>query len=556
MIDHSNSRQDAQLLPLGPVPTIVWPLLAGLLSVGLYMFNLGRPPHPDELYHMLAARGFIETGEFRIADGIYERGALQTWMSAQAMIWLGDSLAVARLPSVLIMGLVNSLLAFWLVKRAGLTASLIAVALFAISPFAVETAQLVRFYAPQVMAFLLGTILVFEARRDARRWWLFGPPALACFWLAMDLQPTSVMGLVALMIWLGVSLIPAWVGLATGHRSKHKLLAIALPLLAILAGIAVVLSPMGADFWYQYRWVPAFNRHVSDQFYFYHGWFILYYPAVWPFLGLICLLAIRSRPDIGFMCSVLFCLSFLLASFAGTKSLRYFVFAQPFFFTVIGLALAPSVGSCWRAIGRLRADLAEMVPIFGERGRRLVAQILIGLAIAFFVLANGAVVRTVGLMAGFSIGPEKPDVDWRAALPALRPYLEDTDIVVTQSDLEMFYYLGDFDLFVVPPGVDGRPDEADFSNDFRTGRTVIGTLPAVQQVLACYDRGLWVSNVRRWGDASMSNEGIEKFVAANAQPIELASGSRMLAFHWDARVAPDDFDCSDMPESTRNRVYE
>lgn len=551
---------DASTSPSSSKPSFLtstlWPILAGLLSVAFYMLNLERVPHPDELYHMLAARGFIETGEYRIADGIYERGALQTWMSAKMMMWLGDSLAVARLPSVFIMGLVNALLAFWLIRRTSLTVSLIAVTLFAISPFAVETAQLVRFYAPQVLAFLLGTILVFETSRNPKRWWLYVPPALASFYLALDLQPTTVMGLVALCVWLGLILIPAWVAMITNPNNKFRLLGIVIPILAIIAGVALSLSPLGADFWYQYRWVPAFNRHVTDQFYFYHGWFLLYYPVIWPFLGLMCLLAIRARPDIGFLCATLFVMSFLLASFAGTKGLRYFVFAQPFFFTLIGLTLAPWVATIKQGIAQLRHDLADLIPILPQQGRKLLASFLVGLALAFLVVGNGAIVRTITLMAGITVGPEKPDVNWRQALPDLRPRLENAQIFVTMADLETFFYLGDFDLFLVPPGIDDKPDEADFSQDYRTGKTVIGTLDAMQQILACYESGLLLTNVRRWGNPAMSNPDIEEFIEANTQALELPASSRVLAFAWDEPLNIEGASCTDMPEAVRDRSYE
>ena len=536
--------------------TWLWPLLAGFLSILFYMFNLERPPHPDELYHVLAARGFIESGEYRIAEGIYERGALQTWMSAQMMMWFGDTLAVARMPSVLIMGAVNALLAAWLVWRAGFTASLIAVILFAVSPFAVETAQLVRFYAPQVLAFLAGVLLVFETRMSPRRWWIYIPPALFAFWLAIDLQPTSVMGLLALAIWLGLTLLPHWLAMLTGGDGRLRLLAIAIPVLLAIAGLVLIVSPLGADFWYQYRWVPAFNRHVTDQFYFYHGWFLLYYPVLWPFLGLICLLAIRAHPNAGFLCSALFVTSFLLASFAGTKGLRYFVFAQPFFFAMLGMALAPLPGMAIEWLKRLCSDFAALIPMLGERGRQWLAGALVAMAMLFLIVANGAVVRTLGLMAGVSIGPEKADVDWRAALPELRPYLEDADIVVTMADLETLFYIGDFDLFLVPPGVDGKPDQADYSQDYRTGKTVIGTPQAIERIMACYNSGLFLTNMRRWGVRSMSNVETEKFIETHAQKLELPAASRVLAFHWQAPVAANGQDCNGMPVPVRDRQYD
>ena len=51
----------------------------------LYTINIDRFPHPDELYHILAARGLLESGEPRIAEGVYERVFAHTWLIARLL---------------------------------------------------------------------------------------------------------------------------------------------------------------------------------------------------------------------------------------------------------------------------------------------------------------------------------------------------------------------------------------------------------------------------------------------------------------------------------------
>ena len=70
----------------------VVPLALFVACALLYSINLGRMAHPDEYYHILAAHGLLATGEPRIAEGIYTRVYLHTWLVAQSFALFGESL--------------------------------------------------------------------------------------------------------------------------------------------------------------------------------------------------------------------------------------------------------------------------------------------------------------------------------------------------------------------------------------------------------------------------------------------------------------------------------
>ncbi len=90
------------------------PLCLALAAGLLYSINLGRLPQPDELHHAIAARGLLAHGIPSIAEGQYDRVLLHSWMVAGAYALFGDSLAVARLPSVLCMAVLVGLMFVWL----------------------------------------------------------------------------------------------------------------------------------------------------------------------------------------------------------------------------------------------------------------------------------------------------------------------------------------------------------------------------------------------------------------------------------------------------------
>ena len=66
-----------------------WPWLAPslLFLVFLLLYSIGLDDGlavHDEIHHILAAQGLIATGEPRIAEGLYTRGYVYTWMVAQS----------------------------------------------------------------------------------------------------------------------------------------------------------------------------------------------------------------------------------------------------------------------------------------------------------------------------------------------------------------------------------------------------------------------------------------------------------------------------------------
>ena len=175
------------------------PILFGIVVALVYGINLGHLPHPDELYHILAAQGWLATGEPRIGDGFYTRALPQTWLIAQSLALFGDTLAAARVPSVLFMSLLAVALFLWLRREAGAGAAWLGAGLFAISPFAIAIAQFARFYAPQCLSFGLACWLVYAGMsRAGTRRLVYLALALPLLIFASYLQPTTLIGIVGL----------------------------------------------------------------------------------------------------------------------------------------------------------------------------------------------------------------------------------------------------------------------------------------------------------------------------------------------------------------------
>ena len=389
----------------------IWlvPCVLFLAACALYGINLDRVPHPDELYQILAAQGLLATGEPRIAEGLYTRAYAQTWLIAQSLALAGDNLTAARLSSVVGIAGTVTLLFVWLRAVAGPAAAWTAAILFALSPFAVLAAQFARIYGVQTLAFFVGSLCLYQAASAAGPLWrraAWALVALPPLLLALHLQPTTLLGCVGLGLWLAGAIGLPWLRDPAVPARRKRLVLLGLVAAGALVLLAAVATGLLADFWHSYRWTPLFNREQQDAFWFYHLWYTLLYPSLWPLTGLLALVAIAVHPRAASMALLVFAVGFLLNSFAGPKSLRYIAYAQPFLFVLWGIGLvslwpAPRPGPA--ASPRLEAIAGPPFPGWAGWAGCLVAG-----ALLFLALANPAWLRTATLLADINVPGEAP----------------------------------------------------------------------------------------------------------------------------------------------------
>ncbi len=511
------------------------PLLAGA-SAALYAINLDRPENPDELYHVLAARGLLETGEPRIADGRYERGYLFTWLVAVFFRIFGESLAVARLPSLIATVCLVVALHLWVRREAGPLAGWLVAGLYAVSPFAVLIAQFSRFYAIQALAFTLGCWAVHELARTSPRSLRFTILLVAAgslFGLAAVLQPTTYLGLTGLAVWATLVLLGRGFRSADLSPVRRTILLVALAVLVFAVLVVGWSSGVVEDAWLRYRRVEIFNIETEDQFWFYHFWYVLYYPTLWTLTAPLALLAIVRAPLLGGMATVVFAVSFLLNSFAGSKSLRYIAYAQPLLFVIWGLALAALAPALRRAGSRLREELRAGIDPAGRWGVRI-GSILVGGAFVSILLVNPFWLRTASVLAVRPLGPEIPDADWRRAAPVLAPLLAEVAVVVDTEELGPLYHLGRHDILFSPSKFGELVGEIrdGFVVDPRTGRPIVATLEALERIVVCYPSGLFLAPRMHWHRTHFADTKVIGLLEDHGEPVALPAESHVHAYVW------------------------
>ena len=526
------------------------PVVVGLLALAVYSINLNYTPLFDELYHVLGAQGFLEHGEPRIADGVYPRAKLFTALVALWFDWFGQSVAVARSISVLTGGILLVCLFTWTRAVAGSWAAWFSTIPFLVSPFAIEMFQYSRFYALQALLFWLGAVATYALtahRPSAVRASLLALGAAVCFAGAFYLQITTAIGLIGIALWLIVSVALPWTRALTQKRRRAVLVGIALvaPILAFLA-----FSTYGPELISRYRWTPLWAASERNDFWFYHFWLNLYYPSLWPIFPLAALVALAHQPKPALFSVCIFVPALLVTSFGGMKALNYIFYIIPFLFVIWGIAFTSVI----TGLRNFTIDVASRgLVAVGIAPKRWLVTTVIACTIGFMLLANTASVRAVAMLAGVTVPPEVVHPDWAAAAGPLRPWLDDASVVLTTSDLETLYFLGDYDVLINRSRLSEVPDKIEFGRDPRTGRPIVSTPESVALIIDCFPDGLIVTSKHRWRVPHQLDDATADLIIKRTAPLELPRSSQMMAFHWEGPPNSDaQASCADLPSMQRN----
>lgn len=516
-------RKGMQTPGFGSFPhAVVISALAVAIGAFAVLFRVGllnAAPEFDELYHVLAARGWLENGRPTILDGEYTRALLYTRAVAEFMSLAGSGdVAVARLVSVAAGSLVPVILFLWLYRLAGLAPALIASAFAIAWPQSIIEAQFVRFYAVQVLAFLTGATalyLTFQTRGAERTIWAVA--TLVAWAFALHLQIASLFGIAGAIGWAVVRIVfdrfASW-------RSRAVLVA-GLALVFLLCLAAAAGTGLLQKGWALYRWTPPHAAELRDYVGFYHNQFEHWYGVLWWMTPLLAAIALWTRPELTSYCLAIFGVCFLVHSFGGMKSLRYLSYATPFLFSVWALSAVAIV---------------EMV--VRRAGWKAAAPFAVVAAVGLFAL-NSFANRSVDLALGQGL-PARGD--WRHASDVVSDWAS-APFSMTTRELHMIAHVGPYDLLYSFSRISEIDPPADFSVDHRTGRPVIGSSEALAAVLDCERDGLLVTSPLWW---ERNGQMVQGLLSERQLEIEQREEGSVKAIRW---VDPEmqDGDCSGAP---------
>jgi hypothetical protein len=508
-----------------------------ILSILVRLVDLGQLARFDELYTLLAARGWLSDGEPRIAEGVYSRAELYTIFIAWWLKLFGDTLVVARLPSVLFGSLLAVVVFLWTNAVAGRTAAWISGLFVTLASISVEMSQYARFYALHALTFWLGAIGVYALSTGQRvstyRQLAVAVGTILSLLVALYLQVITLIGGVGLFVWFGVAVVLPGLARRCRHPAQFWGAFSALTLAAGLIAAVVLASGIVDELLQRYLFVPLTVIHHQGEFWFYHLHLIERYPTLWPVFPFLALIAVAARPRPSLFAICVFGVVFAICSFAGHKSWHLLFFALPFLFVVWAIALAslcqPLRAIVWQASNRV-------VPHVSSGPRRLLASILIGGSFAFLLLANGSTARTILRPLGIQLG-EGFNAGWPAAVPQLEPWVHEADVVLTSHELHMLYYLDRADIVVSKERL-AEVGDTEFARDPRTGLPVISLPGSLKLIMACYPNGVIVTDtLKGWRAPTVIDQEVSDFIVAHAEPLDLPERARLKAFHWRTPIA-------------------
>lgn len=519
------------------------------VTVALRIAGLGFAPAYDEVFHIMAARSWLENGTFCIADCLreYGRGVPFTYMVVGSFALFGESLVTARIPSVVVGTLLVFAVFFWMRREVSSPAAWIAAGLCAVAPELIGWSQTSRFYAMQALFVWCGAGLFYLAVFEER--WRFRAAAavvsIACFALAREVQVSTLIPVAAVGLW--------FVGWLFAHRSHvaPRIRWLAIGGAAVVGVVFLAWQWPTLDlYWQQYRaQTNLIHLGEIDNPFFYHAWFTWMYSYLYALFPIAILLALVKRPRPALFLTVMFTVSFIAHSFGGFKGDRLILYAFPYFFAVWGIALAAIVPAL---IEYVRGGFGRLRILASERWASMVVTTSVAAALVFAALNTEALQTTLRLATvdgddWWSAPWYRGHTNWDSVRPQLEPLADTVDVVVSSAMLRTLYYFGRTDagisrtaLFV--PGDDGGLRD-EFWRDWRTGTPVISTPESVGQVIRCHASGLILVEAGHWRLPAVVPPETADVIEALADEIPLPPGSRARAFTWRTPTDERSADC-------------
>jgi 4-amino-4-deoxy-L-arabinose transferase-like glycosyltransferase len=513
-------------------------LLIGALALAVRLVGFGKPPHIDELYHILAAQSLLGDGDLAIANGSpYTRAWAFTYLIAGLFRIFGDGVLIARLPA-LVGGVALVVAVFlWVRHIAGQGPAWAAAVLLALYPEAVSLSQFTRFYTLHALAYWTAALCLYcllEGRaagigRAAR----LATISIASLAVALHFQPTTKIGIGALLAWAVVAHGPRLRGTVRSHTYGKALIYTAVAGTLILF-TAVLVADIPADLWRTYRYADLWAEPSRNEIRFYHWILLEDYPAFWALFPMVLLLALKRHMRFALFCTAIFSVILLAHTFAAWKYERYVFYGMPFFLTLVGLAVAEA-GVVLHVY--LRAVLSNLSGALSIPIRRT---IVIGFwcGSAFFLFAGTPALRP------WKSGANTSRSDWNSASATLNQLSRGTDALVTSSDVKALFYLDrvPYDLSATHLFTTrGRADE--FTPSSKTGKPMISTPASLARLVHCYASGLVIVEQEHWRSDWQVTPAVADYLESQLVRVPLPPEWRLLAFRW-SNPAPDVRVCS------------
>lgn len=348
-----------------------WASVAVLTAAGFWLrlADLGANNFQnDEFFHLEAAVGYVQTGQYALWDfgteqvGLpYTRAWIYTWQVAQSFQWFGVSEFAARLPSVVWGVLLLPLIGWlgWRVTQSRL-AALFAVTLAVFDQSLIWSSRTCRMYSMFIFLACLTLTLVVESIFRKPKWWIFHPAwtfgVLLTFGLSYMTHESALAlgaGVIGVVVWLTAD---AQVRKLADRRQWAWVCGGVLLVLAAVILINSFVAPILPNQFFTIRNNPnwEYGLYVFNQ---------MRLPWLgWPLLGVAVWAAIRFKKTglavlLGTVLPIIFFFVFIGNRYAEKK---YILFILPFVLIAVGYGIERAI---WVGIPTLLGKLPRWLMI-------------------------------------------------------------------------------------------------------------------------------------------------------------------------------------------------
>ncbi len=514
--------------------------LAFLVRIAHFQYE----PITDELYHLLAAESWWNSGSLAIADGEYRRASAFTKLVGLVYGISGGSVDAVRVMCIAIGSLLVSAVYAWTARFVGKPEAWIAAALLLFMPGAIFLSQHIRFYSLHALVFFMFAGISYWLSVTQVRWQLRLAGVVAVLALAtvgVHLQLTTLIGVSGLALWLAYSRRKAWIGRLSATRGNRVITAVGLLLAA-----AVLFAYFGTlrGLYDVYQASALWNSGDSPAYYF--RFYQQQFGAFWSLAPVAIIIALFVRPLPAVFCLCIFGVAFLVHSFGGMRSERFMFYAIPFFCILWAIAGA-----------KLLHELSEFcrektMAAFGWTDttglRRTLPWVVVAASVVFLALATPATELTIKMMLGRandSSGASeywgRYDTDWPSAKSPLKELSAATRITIVSQPLQALYYLGDYDYALSATTLaDVRSLGAVDGIDPRTGRVVFADAESLRKLLSCNESGLVIMHLPAWRNRTRVTDAVADFIVEHMDPVDVPTSWGLLVYRWtNSSVDPD-----------------
>jgi hypothetical protein len=502
-----------------------------LLSISIRLLNLDQPLGDNEIFHILAARSWMEDGTFRVAEGSYTRASYFTILLAGFFTFFDASTPfIARLPAVLAGSFLVVALFVWVQRETNRFAAWVAAIVLCCAPMAIEMSQFVRFYALHALTFwfaAVGTYVLVTHRLSGIKGTLLALLIAGLFSLSLHLQIITLVGMAGVFLWVFCEI--------AGSRFRH-IMAFARPwwvptialILVVISVTFVFASGLGEQLLSIYRKVPPHATKEIQKLWLYHYLLLEQYPTLWSLLPVALIVAIARKRRFGLFCACVFLTVVIVQSGGGRKSVKYIYYAMPFFFALWGFVLAEAIPYLRRRI----IEVLEGIPVLASRPRvgHAVAWSIVGVVMTFLVVSNSIAIPVYRTISG----PGVSHPNWEAARTVLQPWLKRSLVVMASPMSKTLYYLGRGDIEFGQKYIYESNPQEEFGIDYRTGLRAISRVDSLKLMFGCYQRGLFIMETRRWRRRGVGpTPEVENVLIENTQEIPLPKEWGLRALAWE-----------------------